>query len=136
MKTGQNGLRGRETATPPSATSTPSTPSTAPAYPESAANGALALIAVASRRLDRELAAQAEALRREGGFTDAGSENKARPECIEGGQGARHVATDYHEGRPHLGTISKLPGGPQGRWEHGPPAARWKLDAGACMREF
>ena len=50
--------------------STPSTPSTAPTYPEIAANGALALIAVACGLLDRQLAAQAEAFRREGGFTE------------------------------------------------------------------
>jgi len=45
----------------------PSTPST---YPEIAANGALALIAVACSLLDRQLAAQAEAFRQDGGFTE------------------------------------------------------------------
>ena len=50
--------------------STPSTASTPSTYPEIAANGALALIAVACSLLDRQLAAQAEAFRREGGFTE------------------------------------------------------------------
>jgi len=79
VKSGQSGLHGRETATTPSAMSTPSTPSTQSTsstpptpstYPEIAANGALALIAVACSLLDRQLAAQAEAFRREGGFTE------------------------------------------------------------------
>jgi four helix bundle suffix protein len=39
-------------------------------YPEIAANGALALIAVACSLLDRQLAAQAAAFEREGGFTE------------------------------------------------------------------
>jgi four helix bundle suffix protein len=47
-----------------------STPSTAPTYLGIAGNGALALIAVACRLLDRPLAAQAEAFRREGGFAE------------------------------------------------------------------
>lgn len=51
----------------PSAASTPSTPST---RAEIAANGALALIAVACALLDRQLAAQAAAFEREGGFTE------------------------------------------------------------------
>ena len=58
VRSGQSGLHGREAA---------STPST---YPEIAANGVLALIAVACSLLDRQLAAQAEAFRREGGFTE------------------------------------------------------------------
>jgi len=76
VKSGQNGLHGQEAAAPPSTlstpstSSTPSTPSTAPPYPEIAANGVLALIAVACSLLDRQLAAQAEAFRREGGFTE------------------------------------------------------------------
>ena len=41
-----------------------------PTYPEIAANGALALIAVACSLLDRQVAAQAEAFGREGGFTE------------------------------------------------------------------
>lgn len=54
----------------PSGASTASTPSTTSTYPEIAANGALALIAVATALLDRQLAAQAEAFEREGGFTE------------------------------------------------------------------
>lgn len=47
--------------------STLSTPST---YPEIAANGALALLAVACSLLDRQIKAQAEAFEKEGGFTE------------------------------------------------------------------
>ena len=50
--------------------STLSTPSTRPTYPEIAANAALTLIAVATSLLDRQLAAQAAAFEREGGFTE------------------------------------------------------------------
>jgi four helix bundle suffix protein len=50
-----------------SAVSIPSTKST---YPEIAANGALALIAVAVSLLDRQLAAQAKVFENEGGFTE------------------------------------------------------------------
>jgi len=50
--------------------STKSTVSTAPTYPEIAANGALALIAVATALLDRQVAAQAAAFEQEGGFTE------------------------------------------------------------------
>lgn len=51
--------------------STGSTPSTSPAdFPEIAANGALALIAVATAMLDRQMVAQAEAFTKEGGFTE------------------------------------------------------------------
>ena len=50
--------------------STRSTPSTGSTYPEIAANGSLALIAVASALLDRQLAAQAEVFERDGGFTE------------------------------------------------------------------
>ena len=39
-------------------------------YPEIAANGALALIAVATSLLDRQIAAQAKAFENEGGFTE------------------------------------------------------------------
>jgi len=53
-----------------SSTSTPSTKSIPPAYPEITANGVLALIAVATALLDRQLAAQASAFEREGGFTE------------------------------------------------------------------
>jgi len=47
-----------------------STSSTQSTYPEIVANGALALIAVACGLLDRQLAAQAEAFEKEGGFTE------------------------------------------------------------------
>jgi len=50
--------------------STLSTPSTLPTYPEIAANAALALIAVATALLDRQLEAQAKAFETEGGFTE------------------------------------------------------------------
>jgi four helix bundle suffix protein len=50
--------------------STSSTTSTRPTYPEIVANGALALIAVASALLDRQVAAQAHAFEQEGGFTE------------------------------------------------------------------
>jgi len=52
------------------ALSTTSTPSTPPTYSEIAANGALTLIAVATALLDRQLASQAAAFEREGGFTE------------------------------------------------------------------
>jgi four helix bundle suffix protein len=55
------------TKSTPSTSSTPSTPST---FPELAANAALVLIAVACSLLDRQLAAQAAAFEREGGFTE------------------------------------------------------------------
>ncbi|MCF8084289.1 MAG: four helix bundle suffix domain-containing protein [Deltaproteobacteria bacterium] len=58
---GQNGQNG------PSTGSTKSTRST---YPEIAANAALVLITVACSLLDRQLAAQAEAFEKEGGFTE------------------------------------------------------------------
>ncbi len=61
---GQNGL-GRQKA--PSTRSTSSTKSN---YSEPSANAALVLIAVASSLLDRQLAAQAAAFEREGGFTE------------------------------------------------------------------
>lgn len=47
-----------------------STSSTASTYPEIAANGALALIAVATALLDRQIAAQARTFEKEGGFTE------------------------------------------------------------------
>jgi four helix bundle suffix protein len=65
---GQHGLDGQgKTKSKPSTTSTPSTTSD---YTETAANAALVLIAVASSLLDRQLAAQAEAFEKEGGFTE------------------------------------------------------------------
>lgn len=57
--------RGRE-----STASTQSTMSTKSTYPEIAANGALALIAVASSLLSRQLAAQGRAFEAQGGFTE------------------------------------------------------------------
>jgi four helix bundle suffix protein len=50
--------------------STASTPSTVSTYAEVAANGALALIAVASALLSRQLASQEAAFMAEGGFTE------------------------------------------------------------------
>ena len=47
-----------------------SMPSIRPSYPELAANAALVLIGVATALLDRQLAAQAAAFEREGGFTE------------------------------------------------------------------
>ncbi len=58
---GQNGHRGQ---------STWSTKSTRSTYPEIAANAALLLITVACGLLERQLAAQAEAFEKEGGFTE------------------------------------------------------------------
>lgn len=50
--------------------STESTKSTVPTYPEIAANGALALLAVACSLLDRQMAALERAFVEEGGFTE------------------------------------------------------------------
>lgn len=61
---GPGGSRGASTE------STRSTGTTPPTYQEIAANGALALIAVASALLERQLAAQAKAFEEEGGFTE------------------------------------------------------------------
>lgn len=47
-----------------------SIPSKTPTYPELAANAALVLIGVASALLDRQIAAQAAAFEKEGGFTE------------------------------------------------------------------
>jgi four helix bundle suffix protein len=47
-----------------------STPSTRSTYPEIAANAALVLITVAVSLLERQLAAQAAAFEKEGGFTE------------------------------------------------------------------
>jgi len=73
VRSGLCGQSGQKSQTTPSPASTPSTSSTSsrrPKYAEIAANGALALIAVACTLLDRQIAAQAEAFRREGGFTE------------------------------------------------------------------
>jgi four helix bundle suffix protein len=64
---GQDGRRGPGSGQTPSNQSTKSTPST---YPEIAANAALVLILVAMSLLDRQLAAQAAAFEKEGGFTE------------------------------------------------------------------
>jgi four helix bundle suffix protein len=61
---GQSGRGGHSTTPRPSTLSTTST------YPEIAANGVLALLAVAVALLDRQLAAQAAAFEKEGGFTE------------------------------------------------------------------
>lgn len=50
---------------------TPPTSSTQSTYPEIAANAALALIAVASALLDRQLATQAQTFEQNGGFTES-----------------------------------------------------------------
>jgi len=62
VKSGRSGQSG-----PGAPSSTESTPST---YPEIMANGVVALITVACFLLDRQLAAQAAAFEREGGFTE------------------------------------------------------------------
>jgi four helix bundle suffix protein len=70
---GRGGLSGQERISSKAAgstSSTESTSSTQSTYPEIAANGALTLIAVASALLDRQLAAQAEAFEKNGGFTE------------------------------------------------------------------
>lgn len=61
---GRHGLDGQENL------STRSTSSTKSTLPEIAANAALVLIAVACSLLDRQLAAQAAAFEKEGGFTE------------------------------------------------------------------
>jgi len=64
---GRNGLDGQSAS---SMVSTQSTVSTKLSYPEISANAALTLLAVACSLLDRQLAAQAEAFEKEGGFTE------------------------------------------------------------------
>ena len=66
---GQGGRSGRIT-NDLDASTTQSTQSTVSTYPEIAANAALVLIAVATALLDRQIAAQAAAFEREGGFTE------------------------------------------------------------------
>jgi four helix bundle suffix protein len=66
---GRSGRGGQGKASP-SMKSTKSTPSTKSTYAEISANGALALIAVARSLLDRQLASQAKAFEREGGFAE------------------------------------------------------------------
>jgi len=63
----RHGRYGRHGQTCSAAASTTSIPST---YPEILANGALALIAVATSLLDRQIDAQARAFLKDGGFTE------------------------------------------------------------------
>jgi len=65
---GPSGLCGQGKTSTPSTVSTSST--TLPDYPEIAANGALALIAVATALLDRQVASLARHFSAEGGFTE------------------------------------------------------------------
>lgn len=69
VKSGQRGLNrhGGKIGDPMSTVYTRSPEST---FPEIAANGALALIAVANALLDRQMQAQAAAFEKEGGFTE------------------------------------------------------------------
>ncbi len=67
---GLNGRDGRDGRDGPSVESTPSMPSMPSTYAELAANAAVTLIAVACSLLDRQIAAQAAAFEKEGGFTE------------------------------------------------------------------
>ena len=70
---GLSGLDGLSTTSTSSMMSTASTKpnsQTPPTYPEIAANAAITLLAVACSLLDRQLAAQAAAFEKEGGFTE------------------------------------------------------------------
>jgi four helix bundle suffix protein len=67
---GQSGQRRHEAAPTPSMSSISSTRFTRSTYPEIAANAALVLINVAATLLDRQIAAQAAAFEKEGGFTE------------------------------------------------------------------
>ena len=67
---GPDGQGGQSSESTPSTSSTESTMSTSSSYPEIAANGALALIAVACSLLDRQIAALEKAFVAEGGFTE------------------------------------------------------------------
>ena len=79
-RSGRDGQSGQHQAGKASTESTKSTsstssipsssPSSTPSYSEIIANGALALIAVASSLLDRQLAAQEKAFLEQGGFTE------------------------------------------------------------------
>ncbi|MGC2064201.1 MAG: four helix bundle suffix domain-containing protein [Thermodesulfovibrionales bacterium] len=70
---GQHGLKGQQSGqakkSMSSTTSMQSTVFQSSTFPELSANAALVLIAVACSLLDRQLAAQAEAFKNEGGFT-------------------------------------------------------------------
>jgi four helix bundle suffix protein len=63
---GQHGQNGHAVGS----ASTASTMSTESTFPEIAANGAIALIAVATSLLDRQMQAQAKAFEQQGGFTE------------------------------------------------------------------
>ena len=67
---GRGGQGGRSGPAERGEPSTQSTPSTRPTYPEIVANAALTLLAVATALLDRQLASQAAAFEKEGGFTE------------------------------------------------------------------
>jgi four helix bundle suffix protein len=67
---GRNGRNGRNGQSEEELASMQSISSIQSTYPEIAANGAHALIGVACSLLDRQVAAQAEAFEREGGFTE------------------------------------------------------------------
>jgi four helix bundle suffix protein len=67
---GRNGLDGLSTTSMSSMVSTASTKPTQPTYPEIVANAVLTLLAVACSLLDRQLAAQATAFEKDGGFTE------------------------------------------------------------------
>jgi len=67
---GQGGLGGELDKKSESSMSTPSTKSTQQNYSGAAANAVLVLIRVAVSLLDRQLAAQANAFEKEGGFTE------------------------------------------------------------------
>ncbi len=70
-KNGLDGPDGAEATEPmPSMPSIPSIPSMKSTYPEIAANAAHVLIGVTTSLLDRQIAAQAAAFEREGGFTE------------------------------------------------------------------
>ena len=67
---GPGGRSGPDGQSDPSTKSTRSTPSTKSTYPEIAANGAMALLAVACTLLDRQIATLEKAFVEEGGFTE------------------------------------------------------------------
>jgi four helix bundle suffix protein len=70
QENGRHGHHGRDGQESPSMSSMKSTSSIKSTYPELAANAVLTLIAVACSLLDRQIAAQAAAFEKEGGFTE------------------------------------------------------------------
>ena len=70
MRDGQSGHPGRSGSGATGPKSTPSTKSTESTFPEIAANGVLALIAVACSLLDRQIASLGKTFVEEGGFTE------------------------------------------------------------------